>query len=96
MVESELARANIEVSVLSPLIRVRDISEIIVGKHGLLIELGRARGLLLPQVATEYGWGRETFLAHTSRKAGLPADAWNDPEASIYSFTAELIQEPES
>ncbi len=94
--QSELARATLEVSVLSPLVRVRDITEIIVGTHGLLIELGRARGLLLPQVATEYGWGRETFLAHTSRKAGLPADAWKDPGAIIYSFTAEVIQEPDS
>ncbi len=64
-----------------------------VGKHGLLLELRRSRGLLLPQVAEEYGWDRETFLENTARKAGLPRNGWKDPEAIIYTFTAEIIQE---
>ena len=93
MTQTELALATLEVSVLAPLRQVKDISEIEVGRDGLVIELSGRRGLLLPQVATEYGWDRETFLAHTSRKAGLPSDAWKIPEAKIYRFSAEIIEE---
>jgi AmmeMemoRadiSam system protein A len=93
MSQGELARATLEVSILSPLKQVARVEEIEVGRHGLLLELGRHRGLLLPQVATEYGWDREKFLEYTARKAGLPADAWKDPEAKIYSFSAEIIHE---
>jgi AmmeMemoRadiSam system protein A len=94
LTQSEFARAALEVSVLSPLEKVDDVTEIQVGRDGLMIELRGRRGLLLPQVATEYGWDRETFLKHTSRKAGLPVDAWKDPEAKICRFTAEIIEEP--
>jgi AmmeMemoRadiSam system protein A len=93
MTQGELARATLEVSILSPLKQVAHVDEIEVGRHGLLLELGRHRGLLLPQVATEYGWDREKFLEYTSRKAGLPAEAWKDPEAKIYQFSAEIIHE---
>lgn len=89
----ELDRASLEVSVLSPLQRITNVHEIQVGVHGLLLELGHARGLLLPQVAVEYGWDRETFLENTARKAGLPRHAWKDPEAEIYIFAAEIIHE---
>lgn len=91
--EEELPHLELEISVLSPMKRVTTIEDIVVGKHGLLIELGPYRGLLLPQVATEYGWDRETFLNQTSRKAGLPADAWKDPAANIFQFTAEVFDE---
>ena len=90
---SEFARATLEISVLSPLQKVDDFTEIQVGRDGLVIELAGRRGLLLPQVAMEYGWDRETFLAHTSRKAGLPATAWKDPEARVYRFSAEIVEE---
>lgn len=96
MSQSELASAKLEVSILTPLRRITDIAEITVGTHGLLLELGRHRGLLLPQVATEYGWDRETFLASTARKAGLPGAAWKDPDASIYIFSADIVSEEES
>ncbi len=94
--QSELARATVEISILSPLKKVEDVSEIRVGEDGLVIELGGYRGLLLPQVATEYGWDRETFLAHTARKAGLPPGAWRDPDVVLYRFSAEIIEEEES
>jgi hypothetical protein len=93
LTQSDLARVTLEVSVLSPLRQIADVSEIQVGTHGLLLELGRYRGLLLPQVATEYGWDRETFLASTAKKAGLPGNAWKDPEARISVFSAEIISE---
>jgi AmmeMemoRadiSam system protein A len=89
----ELDLLTYEVSVLSPLERVSSAEEIVVGKHGLLIESGRHRGLLLPQVATEYGWTTAEFLAHTCRKAGLPPDAWQWEETRMFSFTAELMHE---
>jgi AmmeMemoRadiSam system protein A len=89
----ELDQLTYEISVLSPLEQVQSIGEITVGKHGLLIQSGRNRGLLLPQVATEYGWSREEFLAHTCRKAGLPPDAWQWKETRIFCFTAELMHE---
>jgi AmmeMemoRadiSam system protein A len=84
---------ELEVSVLSPLQPVADVQKIEVGVHGLMLELGRNRGLLLPQVAVEYGWDREAFLEHTARKAGLSPNAWQDTQAKIYSFIAEVVQE---
>lgn len=87
----ELERIEIEISVLTPLELVKDVNDIVVGKHGLLIERGFRRGLLLPQVATEYGWNRQTFLEHTCLKAGLPPTAWHDPETRIYRFEAEIF-----
>lgn len=87
----ELERIDIEISVLTPLELVKNVEEIEVGKHGLLVERGFRRGLLLPQVATEYGWNRQTFLEHTCLKAGLPPTAWQDPETRIYRFSAEIF-----
>jgi AmmeMemoRadiSam system protein A len=89
----ELQQIVIEISVLSPFRRVHDIAEIQVGEHGLMIELGHSRGVLLPQVAVEYGWDRAAFLSHVARKAGLHPDAWKDPSATVYIFEAEIIQE---
>ena len=89
----EFEQIHIEISVLSPLQRISDVGEIVVGKHGLLLELRHARGLLLPQVADEYGWDRETFLENLARKAGLSRNAWKDPDAVISIFSAEIIQE---
>jgi len=74
---SELDEIDVEVSVLGPLEEIDpfDPAAIVVGVHGLVVERGYRRGLLLPQVATELNWDREAFLAHTCLKAGLPADA---------------------
>ena len=89
--EAELSDLEIEISVLTPLRRIKDVEEIEVGKHGILIEKGFYSGLLLPQVATEYGWDRKTFLEHTCLKAGLPTDAWKDKDTMIYIFSAEVF-----
>ncbi len=91
---SEFRRVLLEISVLSPLCLVKDVAEIEPGVHGLVIELRRARGLLLPQVATEQGWDRIQFLNHTAIKAGLPPSAWQHPEARVYLFSAEVFAEP--
>jgi len=89
----ELDQLHIEISYLTPMKRVEDPGKIIVGRHGLMIVLGRNRGVLLPQVPARYGWTRENFLAQTCRKAGLPADAWKRPDAELYSFEAEVFGE---
>jgi AmmeMemoRadiSam system protein A len=89
----ELARIKLEISVLTPRQRVTDVNEIVPGVHGLVVRMGMRAGLLLPQVATEYGWGREEFLANTCRKAGLPSDAWREPSCVIEAFSAEVFAE---
>ena len=75
---SELDGLDVEVSVLGPLeaIDPNDPAAFEIGRHGLVVEQGERRGLLLPQVATEWGWDREEFLAQTCVKAGLAPDAW--------------------
>lgn len=89
----ELARVVIEISVMSPLEIVRSIDEIEVGRDGLIIRCKGRAGLLLPQVATEYAWDRETFLAQTCGKAGLPSDAWRWAECRIERFSAEVFSD---
>jgi AmmeMemoRadiSam system protein A len=93
--QEEIKDLDIEISVLSPFRRVRDVEEIEVGKHGLYLVHGHFRGLLLPQVAIQYRWDRETFLAQTCRKSGLPESAWRDPLTMIYIFEAEVFSESE-
>ena len=87
---SELPDLDIEISVLTPVEPVTSPTEIEVGRDGLIVEQQRHRGLLLPQVATEWGWDRETFLAQTCVKAGLSRDAWKRG-ASIFRFQAEVF-----
>ena len=91
--KEEAGGLSIEISVLTPFRRVEDVGEIEVGKHGLYIVRGGCRGLLLPQVATEYGWERSEFLEHTCMKAGLARSAWRDPQTEIYSFEAEVFSD---
>jgi AmmeMemoRadiSam system protein B/AmmeMemoRadiSam system protein A len=93
---NELPRLRYEVSVLSPLRRVADTSQIKVGEDGLMIVKGNSRGLLLPQVAPEQHWDRNTFLDNTAMKAGLPAKAWRDEDADVFSFTAVVFGEAET
>jgi AmmeMemoRadiSam system protein A len=89
--DEELPELEIEVSVLGPLEEVApDPASVVVGRHGLVAEQGVRRGLLLPQVATEWGWTAEQFLRQTCVKAGLPADAWRSG-ARIYRFEAEVF-----
>ena len=91
--ENEVSELEIEISVLTPLKEIKDINKIEIGKHGVIIEKEGQSGLLLPQVATDYGWDRETFLEHTCKKAGLPDDAWQDPTTVIKIFSAEIFHE---
>jgi len=93
--KEEMDNLVIEISVLSPLEILDDINEIEVGKHGLIIESGLYRGLLLPQVAVEYNWNNISFLEHTCQKAGLSADAWKDDTTTIQVFSAEIFSEAE-
>jgi uncharacterized protein len=89
---AELPSLDVEISVLTPEREIASIDEIEVGRHGLIIERGYRRGLLLPQVATEHGWDVETFLVQTCLKAGLPEDAWRSG-AHIWIFEAQVFSE---
>lgn len=89
----ELPRLELEISVMGPLEVVRNIEEIVCGRDGLIISRGHFAGLLLPQVATEYGWDRDTFLDRTCMKAGLPPGSWRSPETRIERFSAEVFGE---
>jgi len=91
----EMAEIDIEISVLSPFREVKDLQEIHVGRHGLMVSQAQHRGLLLPQVAIEYSWNRETFLSHTCLKAGLPPDAWMSESVKIEVFSAQVFGERE-
>lgn len=93
--EEEMADIDIEISVLSPLREIKDINAIEVGRHGIYITKGFRSGVLLPQVATEYGWDRETFLEHTCIKAGLPPETWKDEGVKIEIFEAQVFGEKE-
>lgn len=88
----ELEKIEIEISVLSPLDEVKDVQQIEVGSHGLIVSQKGKRGLLLPQVPTEHGWDRERFLQETCRKAGLSLDAWKEGTRIQY-FTAFVFRE---
>ena len=89
---TELPQLKIEISVLGPLERVAKLSDIKIGRHGLVIQQGQRSGLLLPQVATEYGWDRQTFLRELCWKAGLPENAYKDLR-SIFKFEAVVFEE---
>ena len=93
MKEVDLDSFTIEISVLSLLRKVDSVEEIEVGRHGIYIEKGYCRGVLLPQVATEHGWDRLTFLRQTCVKAGLPTEAWEADDAEIYVFSAQVFGE---
>jgi len=89
----ELDMIDVEISVISPLVEVNDTKDIKVGRDGLVVERGFHKGLLLPQVATEWGWDREEFIEQTCRKAGLPADACEKKDTKIYRFSAQVFGE---
>jgi AmmeMemoRadiSam system protein A len=91
----ELSKLRLEISVLSPL-QPSLPEKIEVGVHGIYITQKHHRGVLLPQVATEYHWDRETFLQHTCLKAGLPPEAYKDPSTVIETFTAEVFGEEQA
>ena len=90
---AELTELKIEISVLSPMKRAENVTDVAVGKHGLYMVRGNRHGILLPQVATDYGWDRETFLTQTCHKAGLPGHAWRDSATIVYTFEAQVFSE---
>jgi len=93
----EMKDVDIEISVLSELEKVKDVNEIQMGVHGVLVRKGFNSGVFLPQVATETGWSREEFLTNLcAHKAGLLPDAWKHGDIDIYIFTAEVFSEKET
>ncbi len=92
----ELPELRIEISALTVPRPLTDPEAVEIGRHGLIVTRGFQKGLLLPQVAPEWGWNRHQFLAQTCRKAGLPADAWRDPGTRIEWFEAEVWGESPS
>ncbi len=91
----EWGDVSIEISILSPP-RLIAVEEFEVGRHGLILEIGARRGLLLPQVAQEWSFTKEQFLGALARKAGLPEDGWKLPGAKLYAFEAEVFAEGEA
>lgn len=87
---TELGELRFEISVLTPCARARP-EDVVVGRDGVLVRRGRRQGVLLPQVATEYGWERETLLDMTCRKAGLPDRAWREADTALFTFQAQVI-----
>ena len=88
---NEVDAIEVEITVLSPLQQITNPDAVLVGRHGLLVTRGYQSGVLLPQVPVEADWDRETFLAQTCIKAGLPPDAWHDPDTVLEVFTAEVF-----
>jgi AmmeMemoRadiSam system protein A len=91
--EAELPQIAVEISVLEPPRPIADAGEFAAGRHGIVIERGMSRGLLLPQVAAEMGWGETEMLEAVCRKAGLPRDAWRDPAVRLYVFESYCFGE---
>ncbi|MEK6650177.1 MAG: AmmeMemoRadiSam system protein A [Bacteroidota bacterium] len=89
----EVGRLSIEISVLTPLEPVEGPQEVEVGRHGLVVESGWRKGLLLPEVAVDEGWTAEEFLSGCCRKAGLGRDAWRRPGTKIFRFETEHFSE---
>lgn len=91
----EYKKIDIEISILSPVEKVSNLNDIVVGRDGLIITRGFSRGLLLPQVPVEQGWNRDTFLTHTCFKAGIPGDSWKKNDVVIEKFSAQVFSEKE-
>lgn len=94
--ETELSDIDIEITILSPFRKIGGADELLVGRDGVYIAAMGRSGILLPQVATEYGWDALSFLDHVCQKAGLPPGAWKDPEAHLYAFEGLIFGEKES
>ena len=91
---AEMDTIDIEISVLSPMVLAENPLDLELGVHGIYIISGDRGGCFLPQVATETGWDKETFLSHCCRdKAGIGADAWRTGEAQVYLYTATVFGE---
>jgi uncharacterized protein len=89
---AEVEELSIDISVLTPMEPALP-ENVIPGRHGLYVRSGFRSGTLLPQVAEEEGWDRETFLAHTCLKAGLPPDSWKRKDVQLFTYEAEVFSE---
>lgn len=90
----ELEDLDLEISVLTPLRKIEDANEIETGKHGIVLKKGFHQGVFLPQVATEQGWDRTTFLNEICFKAGIhDKNCWKEKDAEIFIFSAEVFEE---
>ena len=92
---SELKEISIEISVLTPPVAVNHLDEIVAGRDGVILRKGYNSGVFLPQVATEQGWNRDTFLDHLDLKAGLPVGSHKEKDAKLFKFTADVFGEKE-
>lgn len=90
---AEIADITIEITVLGILRKIASAEEIVVGNHGIYIIARGRSGVLLPQVATEYGWNRLEFLDHVCLKAGLPPGAWQDADTQLFIFEGIVFGE---
>lgn len=90
---SEVGQLSIEISVLTPVEPIAGPGDLIIGRHGVVVESGWRKGLLLPEVATEAGWDAEAFLSGCCRKAGLARDAWRRPGVKLFRFETEHFEE---
>ncbi|QAR32830.1 AmmeMemoRadiSam system protein A [Geovibrio thiophilus] len=91
--QGEFDALEFEISVLSPMIPIKSVEEAEVGRDGLYVVKGFNCGVLLPQVATEYGWDKYEFISHTCAKAGLSFDAWKTDDIELYRFEAVVFGE---
>jgi len=91
--EAKDGPVTLEVSILTPLRRLANWRQFRVGQGGMILLDGKS-GLILPQIAREMGWNRDQFLENLSQKAGLPRDAYRDPRAQLYVYTAQVFGEP--
>lgn len=91
---AELPELSVEVSILSEPWPMRTLDDLQIGTHGIVVSRGTQRGLFLPQVAREHRLDKNTFLTRCcAEKAGLPPDAWRDPDTEVLLFTAEIFNE---
>ena len=93
LASDELDLVDIEITALSPMRRIDSVDEIVVGLHGIHIAKGWHSGVFLPQVATEQGWDRDTYVEQVCRKAGMASDAWKSPDAVIQVFEGLVFGE---
>jgi AmmeMemoRadiSam system protein A len=91
---AEMTELRVEVSVLTPLCRLPDPRAFLPGRHGIVVAASGQRGVLLPQVAAEMGWGAGEMLAAACEKAGLPADAWLESSTDLFVFEVVRVAGP--
>jgi AmmeMemoRadiSam system protein A len=90
---AEWPQCEVEISVLEPARPVAGPEEIVIGRHGVILEARGRRAVYLPQVAVEQGWTLEETLTQLSLKAGLPPDAWRQPGCRLEVFAAQILRE---